>query len=280
MLNNEAKKNAIDKLEQKQNEYKDKYDEVVNECIDLYKIRKESSLLIGVIETYINILANTPKHFKSDFEEIKLNLKEFNYAIELEQDSEKFSKVTGISVASGVATGVGVAAFAPTAAMAVATTFGTASTGAAISGLSGAAATNAALAWLGGGALAAGGGGMAAGNALLALAGPVGWAIGGASLLCGGVLLGSKNKKVAEEATKSRKAIEEEIQNLNVISKSINDLKITINLSFENIQETYFYANQNIPYDYLECSENEKYVLGELVNNVKVLSELLNERVN
>ena len=34
MLNNEAKKNAIDKLEQKQNEYKDKYDEVVNECID------------------------------------------------------------------------------------------------------------------------------------------------------------------------------------------------------------------------------------------------------
>ena len=79
---------------------------------------------------------------------------------------------------------------------------------------------------------------------------------------------------------KQLKAIEEEIQNLNVISKSINDLKITINLSFENIQETYFYANQNIPYDYLECSENEKYVLGELVNNVKVLSELLNERVN
>ena len=78
-------------------------------------------------------------------------------------------------------------------------------TRAAISGLSGAAATNAALAWLGGGALAAGGGGMAAGNALLALAGPVGWAIGGASLLCGGVLLGSKNKKVAEEATKSNR---------------------------------------------------------------------------
>ncbi len=38
----------------------------------------------------------------------------------------------------------------------------TASTGTAISSLSGAAATNAALAWLGGGSLAAGGGGMAA----------------------------------------------------------------------------------------------------------------------
>ena len=39
--------------------------------------------------------------------------------------------------------------------MGVATTFGVASTGTAISALSGAAATNAALAWLGGGALAA-----------------------------------------------------------------------------------------------------------------------------
>ena len=68
-------------------------------------------------------------------------------------------------------------------AMGVATTFGVASTGAAISALSGAAATNAALAWLGGGALAAGGGGMAAGEAFLALAGPVGWAIAGVSLV-------------------------------------------------------------------------------------------------
>ena len=36
------------------------------------------------------------------------------------------------------------------------------------------------MAWLGGGALAAGGGGVAAGNALLALAGPIGWGIAGA----------------------------------------------------------------------------------------------------
>ncbi len=43
----------------------------------------------------------------------------------------------------------------------------TASTGTAISGLSGAALTNATLAWIGGGTLASGGGGMAAGTALL-----------------------------------------------------------------------------------------------------------------
>ncbi|WP_404790590.1 hypothetical protein [Altericista sp. CCNU0014] len=43
-----------------------------------------------------------------------------------------------------------------------------ASTGTAIGSLSGAAATNAAMAWLGGGAVAAGGGGMATGSAILA----------------------------------------------------------------------------------------------------------------
>ena len=60
--------------------------------------------------------------------------------------------------------------------------------GLAISALSGAAATNAALAWLGGGALAAGGGGMAAGNVFLALAGPVGWAIAGVALIASGLM--------------------------------------------------------------------------------------------
>lgn len=46
-------------------------------------------------------------------------------------------------------------------------TFGAASTGTAIASLSGAAATNATLAWIGGGTLAAGGGGVAAGATIL-----------------------------------------------------------------------------------------------------------------
>lgn len=51
--------------------------------------------------------------------------------------------------AAGVSAGVAVAAMGPTAAMGIATTFGVASTGTAISTLSGAAATNAALAFKG-----------------------------------------------------------------------------------------------------------------------------------
>ena len=81
----------------------------------------------------------------------------------------------------------------------VATTFGTASTGTAISSLSGAVATKAALAWLGGGALSAGGAGIAGGQALLALAGPIGWGIAGTSVGLSAIFQGHKNKELAEK---------------------------------------------------------------------------------
>ena len=70
----------------------------------------------------------------------------------------------GFSYVGSGAAGAGMAA----GAYAAASAFGTVSTGAAISGLAGAAARNATLAWLGGGSLASGGGGMAAGVASLA----------------------------------------------------------------------------------------------------------------
>ena len=62
---------------------------------------------------------------------------------------------------------VGAAAAGYGGAIGVATSIGAASTGTAISGLSGAAAWNATLAWFGGGAIAAGGGGMALGTVVL-----------------------------------------------------------------------------------------------------------------
>lgn len=67
------------------------------------------------------------------------------------------SAIAGAAVGGAAAYGTFIAAVS----------FGTASTGAAISGLSGAAATNAALALLGGGTLAAGGAGVAGGTMLL-----------------------------------------------------------------------------------------------------------------
>ena len=72
--------------------------------------------------------------------------------------------------------------------------FGTASTGTAISGLTGAAAWNATLAWFGGGSLAAGGGGMALGTMVLG-----GIAVGPA-LMIGGFVLGGQGEKALTKA--------------------------------------------------------------------------------
>ena len=81
----------------------------------------------------------------------------------LDMAASEALRTTAITGTVSAAAMFGTAAGVPAAVAALAT----ASTGTAISTLSGAAATNAVLAWLGGGSLAAGGGGMAAGAATL-----------------------------------------------------------------------------------------------------------------
>ena len=95
---------------------------------------------------------------------------------------------------------------------------GTASTGTAIGTLSGAAATNATLAWLGGGSLATGGMGMAGGKVVLGgiVAAPV--------LLVGGLLLASKAEEAKENARSNlakAEAAAEAMQNAEIAARSI-----------------------------------------------------------
>jgi hypothetical protein len=100
------------------------------------------------------------------------------------------------AINAGVGAGLGLAA--STGAWVLVAHLGTASTGAAISGLAGIAAHNAILAWLGGGALAAGGGGMFLGSL----------AIGALALL---PMIGYSTYKSYKEATRiddERKIVE------------------------------------------------------------------------
>ena len=90
----------------------------------------------------------------------------------------------GIGAAVACGTGAFLAAPAIASLLGGLGVLGSASTGSAIAGLSGAALTNASLAAAGGGALAVGGGGMVAGTATIAAAGT---AIGG-----GGALIACK----------------------------------------------------------------------------------------
>ncbi|MEC4814075.1 MAG: hypothetical protein SAK29_12500 [Scytonema sp. PMC 1069.18] len=93
----------------------------------------------------------------------------------------------------GGAKAVGAAVAGYGGAMGLATSVGVASTGTLIGSLSGAAAWNATLAWLGGGSLAAGGGGMALGSVVLG-----GITVGPAVLIGGFVLAGEGEKALTK----------------------------------------------------------------------------------
>lgn len=160
-----------DELRMAVDRYNDAYTTMSDNGTTLYIERTRATDLIMHIENLVNSIANRPKEFDAEINEIKTKRVSFTQACEFAKEKLETAKKSAIGAGVGVTAGAAVVSVAPTVAMWVATTFGTASTGTAISALSGAAATNAALAWLGGGALAVGGGGMAAGNAFLALAG-------------------------------------------------------------------------------------------------------------
>lgn len=276
MLNTSLKKEAIKKLQDEVELHKFAGEETTSAAIKLHGTRENSVVVIESIEGYINQLANTPKEFERDFDEVKVNLSSFRVLSEIQYDEEMMVKIAGGGTAAGVAAGVATAAMAPTAAMAIATTFGTASTGAAISGLYGAAATNAALAWLGGGALVAGGGGIAGGNALLALAGPIGWSIGAVSLVTGGIFANKKNKEAAIKADAERVKITAERRKLSAIKHEIIELQgLTKHLSNDLYMMFHQFVQgaQQIT-SYQEFSHEQKNQLMAIVNNTQSLSKL------
>lgn len=122
------------------------------------------------------------------------------------------------SMLAGGIGGVGAGALAAFGAYSATMTFAAASTGTAIASLSGVAATNATLAFLGGGSLAAGGLGMAGGMAVLG-----GLVAGPALAVMGFVALGASSKKLDDAYSNLAEAgkIAEELETLRVSTNSI-----------------------------------------------------------
>ena len=143
-------------LESSITEYNDAYTLMNDKGVQLLMERNRAVDTIGFVETLVNSIANRPKSFDSDFEEIKTDRDIFLNSCDFGERELQAARTAAGGAGAGLAAGASVAFMAPTAAMWVATTFGTASTGTAISALTGAAAQNAALAWIGGGALSAG----------------------------------------------------------------------------------------------------------------------------
>lgn len=138
---------------------------------------------VDFIERNIGKAKQSEKEFLEGLDGISVQqIKEYKAAA---MEAEQFFK--------GGAKAIGAAAAGYGGAMGLATSVGVASTGTLIGGLSGAAAWNATLAWLGGGSLAAGGGGMALGSLVLG-----GITVGPAVLIGGFVLAGEGEKALTK----------------------------------------------------------------------------------
>lgn len=230
---------------------------------------------LNILQKLFDDIRNVPSEKRFEYEKLKkirLNWKQ--QAEKIESDYKNAVAKNAGKGAAGVGAGIAVAALGPIAAMGIATTFGIASTGTAISTLSGAAATNAALAWLGGGALAAGGGGMAAGKAFLALAGPVGWAIAGVALVSSGLLLwkGKSDQNRLEEiftliSKRDVKSYELAIVEINERISRIKDESQKLNCASER--------TRTFGLDYSLMTEAQQYELGSYVNLMNSSTQLL-----
>ena len=276
----ERKKDLDDKLKEAVDIYNASYGEMQDIGLRLHFTRERCGDILTFVETVVNSIANHPKSFATDIEEIKFNKKTFKDKVDYSMQELKKAKESAIDSGAGIAAGAAVAGIAPSAAMWVATTFGTASTGTAISTLSGAAATNAALAWLGGGTLASGAGGIAAGQAFLALAGPVGWGIAGASVLTSVVVfVNSKIKAKAEkmkeilEVNSNIEALKETSKKLSVIKQQHDELRDKLHNQLLNCLKYY-------NCDYLSIEEDGQLLLGAFVNNAKALSALMSKSID
>ena len=227
------------------------------------------------IQEVFDKIRNIPDSQRLQYEQIKNIRLEWKHQVEkIEEDYRKTVVQDARAGAAGVGAGVAFVAMGPNIAMGIATSFGVASTGTAISALSGAAATNAALAWLGGGALAAGGGGMVAGEAFLSLFGPVGWTIAGAAVLGSGLMLWkSKNdQRVLDDVFIA--ICKRDIKSYELARVEINERIVRIRKENKLLKDA-IDRIRTFGFNYRVMTEEQQFLLGTYKNLVSSATQLL-----
>lgn len=186
-------------------------------------------------------LVNKPK-------KIALNYKENQIIEGMKKDIRDLKVITETEINTGVVLlqGSTIGGLAALGSWTLVSLFGTASTGTAISTLSGVAAYNATLAWFGGGAIAAGGGGMAAGAMTLI-------DITGISIL---LYCSYKSHSKANEITRQTELlitetgkIQDNNEYLESFEKSIHQELLSIKEKFEKIKKVNNHL-ENLLYPY------------------------------
>ena len=186
--------------------------------VELDRQRKETATSIEKLGALkLDVLNHDVLDFVNTFEKIK-NI-DFQSSIGLDElkdlhvDQDTFLELKelgnfALEVAGGASAGVVGGAVTALGAYGAATTFASASTGTAISTLSGIAAKNATLAFFGGGSLASGGLGMAGGMMVL------GGLVAGPALMVMGLITGLKSQEKLENALANKAQADEVVESL------------------------------------------------------------------
>ena len=111
------------------------------------------------------------------------------------------------------------------------------------------------------------------------MAGPIGWTIAGATLLTSIVLFASKRTKLNKEKNAEIESVKKNIIIVKKMDAEINQiLEETIDIK-NGLNTSYMACLHLYGKDYSLFSEDQKIMLGALVNNTKALSALFGKTV-
>ena len=227
----------------------------------------------------VYILNSTTARFLDSFQQIKnVDFKESEGLEELQKfhlDENTFTEMQSLTkfagcIAEGSIAGAAGGALAGFGAYSAAQALAVASTGTTISSLSGAAATNATLAFFGGGSIAAGGGGIAAGTVIL------GGLVAGPALMVLGLVTGCAAKKNLNKAhTNMAEAVQTAAQ-LNKAGLQCETIRRRTYMFYNLLArlDAYFlpliYKMENIVknegYDYQKYSKESQWIISSCVS--------------
>lgn len=243
-------------------------------------------------EEKLFVLNNSINEFITHFQKIKnVDFSEAEGILEInnlhvdKNDFEELAEMSKLSLTlvEGGISGVAGGTLAAVGAYGAASTFATASTGTAIASLSGAAASNATLAFFGGGSIAAGGLGVAGGTAVL------GGLVAGPALLVMGIISSAKAGKTLQDAYANNAKADEICAELDVASVECIAIRRRCYMFYSLLAklDSYLYSlNQEMKkiiktegVDYSKYSDKSKKTIAAIVSNVASIKAVLDTTI-
>jgi hypothetical protein len=251
-------------------------------------INKMESLNQTKVDIYTNEINESIKIIEKikNIKQSDTMMSELNFKFTPEEIVEmKRTSIEASKIAKNSLDGIGMSTAMSSMATGLVANFGVASTGTAISSLSGAAAQRATLAALGGGAIQAGGAGMVGGQIML----------GGVSLVPTAVIMSHKyaqnSEKKLTEATKYYSQIRKEVgkieETISWVENSVNPRINEIHMVLEGLRKVYSeellwrlkdiekYRSNNGKINMNECSSEEQRAIVNSFSFIKSIKEII-----